>query len=71
MKIGVLGAGRIGGRIARRLVDAGHEVALSFGRDGASQQRLVAALTQATSVLSPADAVSFGSIVVISAPWSI
>jgi predicted dinucleotide-binding enzyme len=33
MKVGIIGAGRIGGSIARQLTGAGHEVLLSFSRD--------------------------------------
>ena len=32
MKLGVIGAGRIGGGIARQLAGAGHELKLSFSR---------------------------------------
>jgi predicted dinucleotide-binding enzyme len=33
MRIGIIGAGRIGGNWARQAVTAGHQVMLSFARD--------------------------------------
>jgi 8-hydroxy-5-deazaflavin:NADPH oxidoreductase len=36
MNVGIIGAGRIGGGLARQLADAGHQVLLSFRRDQAA-----------------------------------
>jgi 8-hydroxy-5-deazaflavin:NADPH oxidoreductase len=33
MRIGVVGAGRIGGNLARLLSQAGHDVVISYARD--------------------------------------
>lgn len=70
MKIGIIGAGRIGGGIARQLAGALHEVLLSFSRDQATLDTLAAQIGAGASVGSPADAVTFGEVVVISVPWS-
>jgi predicted dinucleotide-binding enzyme len=70
MKIGIVGAGRIGGGIARQLSAAGHEVLLSFSRDPQTLERLAAEIGPRASVGSPADAVAFGEVVVFSVPWS-
>lgn len=70
MKIGIIGAGRIGGGIARQLAGAGHEVLLSFSRDQASLDALAAQIGAGASAGSPADAVAFGEVVVIAVPWS-
>jgi predicted dinucleotide-binding enzyme len=40
MRIGMIGAGRIGGNTARLLAKAGHEVKLSFARDPATLEQL-------------------------------
>src|SRR2546429_505013 len=40
MKIGVIGAGRIGGNCARQAAKAGHGVLLSFARDPSRLDRL-------------------------------
>lgn len=70
MKIGIVGAGRIGGGIARQLAGAGHEVLLSFSRDQATLDALASEIGAAASTGSVADAVEFGEVVVISVPWS-
>jgi 8-hydroxy-5-deazaflavin:NADPH oxidoreductase len=66
--VAVLGAGRIGGNIARQLARAGHRVVLSFGRDEAKLQALADEL--GGSVAAPADAVAASEVVVVSVPWS-
>jgi 8-hydroxy-5-deazaflavin:NADPH oxidoreductase len=70
MKIGIIGAGRIGGGLARQLTGAGHEVLLSFRREAAALDSLAADIGPAASTGTPADAVAFGDVVVVSAPWS-
>ena len=70
MKIGVIGAGRIGGNCARQAVRGGHEVMLSFSRDPSSLERLAAELgSERATVGSPSDAVAFGDVVILSVPW--
>jgi len=71
MKIGVIGAGRIGGGIARQLAGAGHELKLSFSRDPAALEELARAIGPTVSADSPAEAARFGEVVVISVPWSL
>jgi 8-hydroxy-5-deazaflavin:NADPH oxidoreductase len=69
MKIGVIGAGRIGGNCARQAVKGGHEAKLSFARDKSKLESLASALGERASVGTPAEAVAFGEIVILSAPW--
>ena len=69
MRIGIIGAGRIGGNCARQAVRAGHEVKLSFSRHPATLRDLAGELGQAASTGQPADAVAFGDLVVLSVPW--
>ena len=68
MRIGIVGAGRIGGGIARQLAAAGHEVKLSFSRDAGKLEDLATELNGSSG--APAEAVQFAEVVVISAPWS-
>jgi predicted dinucleotide-binding enzyme len=70
MRIGVIGAGRIGGNVARQAIKAGHDVLLSFSRDPAKLERSAGDLGERASVGMPAEAVAFGEIVVFSVPWS-
>jgi 8-hydroxy-5-deazaflavin:NADPH oxidoreductase len=71
MKVGIVGAGRIGGGIARQLVTAGHHVVLSFSREPARLERLADELGPGATVGSAADAVRSADVVVISVPWSL
>ena len=68
MRIGIIGAGRIGGGIARQLATAGHEVKLSFSRDARKLEDLATELNGSSG--APAEAVQFAEVVVISVPWS-
>jgi len=70
MRIGFVGAGRIGGNCARQFAKGGHEVKLS-GRDPSHQESLAAEIGDAASVGTPAEAVEFGEVVVLSVPWDV
>src|SRR5947208_851342 len=70
MRIGVVGAGRIGGNCARRAIEAGHEVKLSFSRDPSKLSELASALGPRASSGTVAEAVAFGEVVILSVPWS-
>jgi 8-hydroxy-5-deazaflavin:NADPH oxidoreductase len=70
MRIGVIGAGRIGGNCARQAVKGGHEVKLSFARDQSKLQQLASELGDHASSGTVADAVAFGDVVIVSVPWS-
>jgi predicted dinucleotide-binding enzyme len=69
MKIGVIGAGHIGGNCARQAVNGGHEVRLSFVRDPSKLEQLVSELGGRASSGAVADAVGFGDVVIMSVPW--
>jgi predicted dinucleotide-binding enzyme len=65
MRIGVIGAGRIGGGIARQLAAAGHEV-LVAGREPERLAPLAEEIGGRAG--TPAEAVAFGEVVVLSVP---
>jgi predicted dinucleotide-binding enzyme len=69
MRIGVIGAGRIGGNAARLFAAAGHEVMLSFSRDPARLRADADAIGELASTGEVADAAAFGEVVVFSVPW--
>jgi 8-hydroxy-5-deazaflavin:NADPH oxidoreductase len=69
MRIGVIGAGNIGGNCARQAVKAGHEVKLSFSRDRSNLEQLASELGLSASAGSPREAVQFGEVVILSVPW--
>ena len=68
MRVGVIGAGHIGGNIAHFLACAGHEVTVSFSREPGSLERLAGEIGPRASAGSPA-AVAGSGVVVISVPW--
>jgi predicted dinucleotide-binding enzyme len=67
MRIGVIGAGRIGGNAARLFVQAGHEVLVSYSRDLARLQALAGDI--GAGVGTPREAAQFGGVVMLSVPW--
>lgn len=69
MQIGIIGAGHIGGTLARLLIKAGHEVAISNSRGPTSLDELVGELGQHARATTPAEAARFGEIVVVSVPF--
>ena len=69
MRIGVIGAGHIGGNCARQAVRRGHDVLLSFSRDPSKLEQLAAELGDRATSGSVPDAVRFGEVVVLSVPW--
>lgn len=70
MRLGLIGAGRIGGNVARQALKAGHEVMLSFSRDPARLEQTATELGDGATTGTPAQAVAFGDVVVFSVPWS-
>lgn len=69
MKIGILGAGNIGGAAARLFVAAGHEVALSNSRGPKSLKALVRDLGPKAHAMTIDDASRFGDVVLLAVPW--
>jgi predicted dinucleotide-binding enzyme len=68
MRIGIVGAGRIGGNCAVQFAKGGHVVNLS-GRDPAKLEPLAAEIGESASVGTPAEAAEFGEVVVFAVPW--
>jgi len=69
MKIGVIGAGHIGGTAAKLFAKAGHQVAVSNSRGPASLDGLVSSIGPNVKAMSPADAVRFGEVILLALPW--
>ena len=68
MRIGVIGAGRIGANAARLWARAGHELLLSFSRDPAKLEAEAAEIGARAG--TPRDAARFGEVVMLSVPWA-
>jgi predicted dinucleotide-binding enzyme len=68
MRIGIIGAGHIGGTLAKLFVDAGHGVAVSNSRGPETLAGLVDELGGGAQAMTAADAARFGDVVVVSVP---
>lgn len=71
MRIGIVGAGNIGGTLARLWTAAGHEVGLSNSRGPASLREQVAALGPAACAMTPEEAARWAEVVVLAAPFRV
>lgn len=69
MRIGIVGAGMIGGTAARLLVRAGHEVAVSNSRGPETLRELVDELGPAAHAGTAEDVARFGDVVLLAVPW--
>src|SRR5512146_3461451 len=69
MKIGILGAGRIGATAAHLFITAGHEVAISNSRGPKSLRELVAGMGAKAQATTIQDAARFGEMVLLAVPW--
>jgi 8-hydroxy-5-deazaflavin:NADPH oxidoreductase len=69
MKIGIIGAGRIGSTAARLFAKAGHEVAVSNSRGPESLASLVAEIGSGTRAVTVDEAAGSGEIVLLAIPF--
>jgi 8-hydroxy-5-deazaflavin:NADPH oxidoreductase len=67
MKIGIIGAGKVGTGLSKYLVPAGHEVMLSFSKDLAALRDTARQFS--ASAGSVAEAVAFADVVVLCTPF--
>ncbi len=71
MKIGILGAGRIGATAARLFVGAGHEIAICNSRPPESLQVLIAELGVRARAMRVTDVIGFGRLILLAVPWHV
>jgi len=71
MRVGIIGAGRIGGGIARQLAMAGHQVQLAFSRNPETLRALATDIGRGATVGAPAETVAESDVVVVSVPWPV
>jgi 8-hydroxy-5-deazaflavin:NADPH oxidoreductase len=69
MRIGIIGAGRIGGNAARLFAKAGHDVLVSFSRDQDKLAALAAEIGGRAG--APREAAEFGEVVLFSVSWTL
>ncbi|MBB2910826.1 hypothetical protein FHS43_002089 [Streptosporangium becharense] len=68
MRIGLIGAGHIGGTLARLLSRAGHDVAVSNSRGPETLRDLEKELGDGAKAVTAEEAAAFGDVVVVSVP---
>lgn len=69
MRIGIIGAGNIGGTLARLLAGAGHEVVVANSRGPESLAGLVGDIGPAATASTPAGAAEAGEVVIVAIPF--
>jgi 8-hydroxy-5-deazaflavin:NADPH oxidoreductase len=69
MKIGIIGAGMIGGTTAKLFADAGYDVAISNSRGAASLQSVVDGIGPRARAMTVEEAARFGDVVLLAVPW--
>jgi predicted dinucleotide-binding enzyme len=69
MKIGIIGAGNIGGTAAKLFAKAGHEIAIANSRGAETLKDTVAEIGENARAASIEEAAQFGEIVFISIPF--
>jgi predicted dinucleotide-binding enzyme len=70
MKIGIVGAGRIGGNLASLWAKKRHSVMLSYSREPENLEQRATAIGALASVGSVREAAEFGKVVLFSVPWA-
>jgi 8-hydroxy-5-deazaflavin:NADPH oxidoreductase len=68
MKIGIIGAGHIGGNAAKLFAKAGHEIAIANSRRPETLADLVAGIGEKANAATVEEAARFGEIVFVSIP---
>ncbi|MBY8881076.1 NADPH-dependent F420 reductase [Actinacidiphila acidipaludis] len=69
MRIGIIGAGRIGSSLARHFAGIGHEVVLANSRGPETLQALVTGIGGPVRAGTVEEAAAFGQVVVVSVPY--
>ena len=69
MRIGIVGAGHIGGTAAKLFVRAGHQVAMSNSRGPATLASLVPSIGPNAKAMSTVEVVQFGEAILLALPY--
>lgn len=69
MKIGIIGAGNMGSSLGKFWAQNGHQLMFSYSRDAAKLQKIAEAIGSNATVGTPAEAVQFADVVLLSVPY--
>jgi 8-hydroxy-5-deazaflavin:NADPH oxidoreductase len=70
MNIGIIGAGNMGSGLGRLWAQNGHQLMFSYSRDTIKLKQIAQSIGNNAKVGTPAEAVAFADIVVLSIPYS-
>jgi 8-hydroxy-5-deazaflavin:NADPH oxidoreductase len=71
MKIGIIGTGNMGTGLGKYWVQNGHQLMLSFSRDGAKLRAAAETLGHGTLTGTPSEAAHFGDVVLLATPYTV
>ncbi len=69
MKIGIIGADNMGSSLGNFWAQNGHQLMFGYSRDAAKLQKIVEAIGSNATVGTPAEAVQFADVVLLSVPY--
>lgn len=69
MKIGIIGAGNIGGNAAKLFAKAGHEIAIANSRSPETLSGLIEEIGENAKAVTVAEAIDFGEMIFVSIPF--
>jgi 8-hydroxy-5-deazaflavin:NADPH oxidoreductase len=71
MNIGIIGAGNVGSSLGKIWAENGHQLMFSYSRDTTKLEKIAQSIGSNASVGTPAEAVQFAEVVVLSVPYSV
>ncbi len=69
MNIGIIGAGNVGSSLGKIWAENGHKLMFSYSRDTTKLEKIAQSIGGNASVGTPAEAVQFAEVVVLSVPY--
>jgi 8-hydroxy-5-deazaflavin:NADPH oxidoreductase len=69
MNIGIIGAGNMGSALGKIWAQKGHKLMFSYSRDPAKLEKIAQSIGSNTHVGTPAEAVAFAEVVLLSVPY--
>jgi predicted dinucleotide-binding enzyme len=70
MRIGIIGAGNMGGELGKIWAKNGHHVMFSFNRDPAKLEELAKSAGGNSGAGTPTQAAQFGEVIFLAVPWA-
>lgn len=70
MNIGIIGSGNMGSSLGKIWAERGHQVMFSYSRNSSRLHEVAQAIGENARVGTPVEAVQFGEIVLMAAPWT-